>query len=880
MSNKKQSKIKAKIPQIKNPNKDLNVITTKLRSDNSDVATKKVTANNLPTISESIRSKISNNETIVKLFPDIELSMQILTSSILSPNDMVSTNLIYSAEDVNMPSDVKVGLLDAIKNYISKNYDLEDKLPTILRESMFTKGAYVEAVIPEASIDAMINDDVGKSKLTGSLESFVDLNESIKPVGILGSYKPTDDISLEGLDITMDLNTDDKVAIEDKDLLVDITDNYGLLGATGKMAEAIGKRISNEMLFQKDEDMVTKDEDKLFNDLFRPIDPENKKSSVTVLTSEQTGRDTIGKPLITKLPVESVIPVHVTGDVSKHLGYFVLLNEKGSPITSSTEWDVPGQDGITPEMTKRAKSIIDKAATNINGYSKKDPTIEDMESIYSHIVINKIKKKISNGVLSDLADINTDNTDLYKIMWERVLRNKKTKLLFIPSELVTYYAFRYRENGTGESLLETVTVLSSIRAILMFARIMANVKNSVTTTEIDVTLDDDDPDPAKTMDKIISEVMKGRQTQLPIGINRVEDLVDWSKKVGNKFNFKHKSLPDMDVNTNDSNTSKTVPDSDLDEEVRKQILMAFALPPKAVEDGYDSDFATTIVQSNVLFTKRVMKHQDTLMTIVTEHVQRLIKNDSNLRDIVKEAIENNYSIILKYIKKTSIGKDKDIDGIDKNALVNWLIDKYTNSIEITLPRIEEHQDDNMKEAFDNYKDSLDDIIELFFDSESIPEELSGLISEKTEDFQFAIKNALIRKWMADNNYMPELLKSVSIDQDGKPVLDVYSEYTSYVEALTEIFVPFMKENKKKKKKNDKKIEKVDGDDDGEDDDGSNNNDDADSGNDNASDIHNEVNDDDVGGDNDDDADGNDNDDDDDEGTAPKESDDIEFPEYK
>lgn len=89
-----------------------------------------------------------------------------------------------------------------------------------------------------------------------------------------------------------------------------------------------------------------------------------------------------------------------------------------------------------------------------------------MEEIYSHIITAKIKKRLSGGLLGDLAAIEEDNTDVYRVMMTRMLKKQKTKLL-LPSELVSYYAFKYRENGTGESLLETITVLSSIRAILM-----------------------------------------------------------------------------------------------------------------------------------------------------------------------------------------------------------------------------------------------------------------------------------------------------------------------------------------------------------------------------------------------------------------------------
>lgn len=885
MGNNEKKAVPAKMPQLINKNKNLAALVSKLKKEdgkdgkNRDVNAKEreVNPNNLPAISESIKDKILNNETIVKLFPDIELSIQILTSSILAPNDMGATNLIYENKDTKVPTEIKIGILETIKNYISTNYKLEDKLPTIVREAMFTKGAYVEAIIPESAIDAMLNENPAEV----SIENFVETNNNSKKINILSvkdkaeeeeTYSLEDmDLSITRKKVTKD-NKEFNLKISEEDLYLDITDNFALLGITKKLSDEVTSRISNEM--HKD-DKIEDKESEQFEKLFKSITDVKEKSVVTILTNEQTTRDDIGKPLVIKLPVESVIPVHVTGDKSKHLGYFVLLNEKGTPIgKSSTIWDY-NDKSMSVDMAKKAKSIIDKADTAINGYSKVDPTIGEMEEIYSHIITSKIKKRLSNGLLGDLAAIEEDNTDVYRVMMTRMLKKQKTKLLFIPSELVSYFAFKYRENGTGESLLENITVLSSIRAILLFARIMANVKNSVTTTDVTATLDPDDVDPSKTMTRIISEVMKNRQTQLPIGVTRVEDLVDWTRKVGYKFNFKHESLPDMDISSSESNTSKVVPDAGIDEEIRKQILMAFALPPKAVEDGYDSDFATTIVQSNILFTKRVVAHQDTLLPILTDHVKRLIKNDRKLYDLLYKNIFENMKEIKKYIEKSTLNQDTDLKKINEENLAKWLVKEYIECLEISLPRIEETKTDNMKEAFAAYKSSLDDIMDIFFGNESVPNSLVGALGDKADDIKFAIKNTLIRKWMSDNNYMDELLKVTSVDADDKPILDSYSEFNTYIEGLTKILLPFIEDANKRKEETDEDLNKIDGNNEEE-----NNNDEGDDNNDNE-DENNDGGDDPDGGE---DEDNNNDDNNDDNGDGADDdlndgTDDIPVPKF-
>lgn len=801
MSTKTQDKNNGKIPAIINKNKNLSIIANKLNQSEKDIEdVKKISPVNLPEISNSIKDKILNNETIVKLFPDIELSMQIVTSSILSPNDMVSTNLIYDANDLTLPSDIKIGLLDSIKTYISNEYKIEDKLPNILRESMFTKGAYIETVIPESSVKTLINNNLDNV----SVESIAD-SENKDRVKILSNVDKDngENISIENLSMMKD---EEQVTlnISDEELDMVITDDFSILASTEVFSKVIKDKISNE-LYQ--DHKVTNKEEEEFEKLFRTNKAVKDAGAVTVLTKDQISEETIGKPLIMKLPVESTIPVHVTGDVSNHLGYFVLLNEKGIPISTENTWEIDAKN-MSQELSTKAKSLIDKASNAINGYSKKEPKLSQMEEVYSHIIKSKIKKRLKDGVFGDAVDIDDDNNDIYRVMLTRVLKKQRTKLLYIPKDLVSYFAFKYRDNGTGESLLETISVLSSIRAILLFARIMANIKNSVTTTEISATIDPNDVDPSKTMNKIMSEVMKSRQTQLPIGVTRVEDLVDWTKKVGYRFNFKHDSLPDMDISTSDDSTSKVVPDSDLDEDIRKQILMAFSLPPKAVEDGYDSDFATTIVQSNMLFTKRTMNNQDKLMSMVTEHVRRLIKNDSNIYSIIEDNIKANITHIIRHLKKKKSANIDVKNNLDKDKLAKWITSKYIDNITITLPRIEEYNDDNLKDAFDHYKDSVDDYIETFFGDEAMPDEITGMLGEKTEDFKYALKHAFLRKWMSDNNYMTDILNATNLNSEDDPIFDVYGEYEHYMDNLSKVLIPFMKRMGKKVDKSDKKIEKL------------------------------------------------------------------------
>ena len=108
-------------------------------------------------ISKTIMGRVEDNENIFKLFPDIELAAQIVISSILSPKDMVNSELIYRTKSSNLPPQLVAKMVDVVKESLEIEYSLKDELNEILRRSLFQTGSFIKAVLPEAAVDQVIN---------------------------------------------------------------------------------------------------------------------------------------------------------------------------------------------------------------------------------------------------------------------------------------------------------------------------------------------------------------------------------------------------------------------------------------------------------------------------------------------------------------------------------------------------------------------------------------------------------------------------------------------------------------------------------------------------------------------------------------------------
>lgn len=777
-----------------------------------DKTSQEIQPSNLNAISSYTKSMILNNENIKELFPDIELSMRVLISSILSPNDMSTVSIIYNSVNLPMPTELRSMLLSIVKKYMNSTYSLDDHFETILEEALFTKGAYIEAIIPENVLDALITVD----NASVSVESIVDnmpdelssLNDAI--------FGFTQNSGSENISVSVESDNGQKLDIDinlsecEDFLAIDTNSTECALVAVKAKQRSIKKFFDSVSISQ--ESRVPRNTKKtnnndVFSKLFNEYKESPKREIVSVPEKETIQRTAIGRPMTLKLPVESVIPIYTPGDPSDHVAYLILTDENGVPLSSIvTDDNKDYTNMVTTAQKTFSQQVIEKATKSIRGATAKAPVMSNIEDVYGTILEKTLRRKLEASRYGDIGTMDINTNAIYRTMFYRKMKDQKTRVLFVPESSVAFYAFSYRQNGTGKSLLETVSVLISIRALLLFTRLAASVRNSITTTKVNVKLDEKDIGPEKTIDQVTSSIVRNMQAGLPIGMTRVADFSDWVQRVGLQFNFKHPTLPDMDIDSTEVSTSKVVPDTDLDREIRRYILMALTIPPKAIEDDYDSDFATTIVQNDRIFTKNVMKKQDKFCMMATKHVRKLMSADNNINNNLKETISENIKLVKKML--SSSDTDIDINELDDDELTLWLTNQFINSVEIDLPRIEERETDNMKASFDAYRESLNDYIDMFVGPDTLPEDFVGDVNMAVDAIKEAIKNTLLRKWMIDNNYMPELLQINAKNSDGELAIDVYGEYTAFLKSFWEVVEPFFKDNEKFKKKVNAKFDKI------------------------------------------------------------------------
>jgi len=713
-------------------------------------------------ISEEIKNKIGVNEDIYAVFPDIKLGVEILVSSIISPNDMLQPTLTYNINNNDLPTSVAIVINDKIRNYIKDNYNITDKLYNIVEEYMYTKGAYVEMIISNEAINTM-----AKNMIRSGNENFVEDSSIVDKDNVVKNITIGDVLTISN-------RTSDVVK---KDII-----------------KVKSKLVKNRRIIAGNENIEDSD------DLIFLMDTEKSQST----------------PLTKKIPIESVIPICNENDPSVHYGYFIVLDSTNTPVVEK-RYGSTAIDILNSGDKGSIKSIMNRANTLIGGSqnTSKGTKLQNIDYLREELVISKLNKSIEGTEVGSLGGVNYEtDTGVLDVVLNRILENKKTKIVFVPETLLSYFAYEYRDNGTGVSILEKVSVLASMRAIMTFVSLMSFVKSSIPITSVDVTLDPNDPDQEATKEIVMSSVMSNKQLNMPIGVLKVDDITSWLNANNIYFNFDGGDT-DMKIDINHENVDISPANDDLKETIDKHLIQALGLTPEIIDNGYSPDFATTVIYNNILLSRRIYKYQTTCNTHITKHINKLLSHDGVIEQEIKDIILNNIKDIKKTMLKNMANEldRKRFKILKDEVIANMVYYKSIDKLKVSLPPPIVNGATNLADTYKDFTDNIDDVLDMLFDSDVLPDEIIGDFSDKVDTLKKLVKAIIIKRWLSENGYMPEVTELFTLDKDGKPIIDVLEEYGSYVDSLEAAIMPVLKEMNKTKKNINEKLEKIDNDDD-------------------------------------------------------------------
>jgi uncharacterized spore protein YtfJ len=197
-------------------------------------------------------------------------------------------------------------------------------------------------------------------------------------------------------------------------------------------------------------------------------------------------------------------------------------------------------------------------------------------------------------------------------------------------------------------------------------------------------------------------------------------------------------------------------------------------------------------------------------SINTEHIRKILRLDGNLKDTIYDVITDNISVIKKYIKKNETNKKTitKIENASDEALKLYVYTDIINKIHLELPRPNIEDNTKLEDQFNTFKDKINDVIDIIFDEDALPDEIIGDFSDKIDNLKKLIKTIIIKRWLIDNDYMSEVTNMFTLNNDGIPMMDILDEYSSYVEGIEKTILPFIKKMNTYKEKLNDKLEKA------------------------------------------------------------------------
>jgi hypothetical protein len=815
----------------------------------------------LHNIASRTANNISHADTVMQMLPDMQLGAQILVSSISSPKDMMTLELSYQTTPGILPPTVLATVIAAIRDHFDKVYKIKNKIPRILQEVLFEKGSHVVAIIPENSIDEMINRNNAIS-----METFYDALGVIPganmtaaqaigaPLGFLGAGKAgykdstvksstglggmmfsignesletafnayktkSHDFSqnfhfegptsgkfeaLEGLFITDNPNVLRVSKIEEKlrrdQINAKLNVNKGVTGLTAAM-EAFGGGIVNGQQIKLD--------DRSLKSLIYKPRKRGIQSMQTLKTDNQLERRSIGHPLIMELPSESVIPVYTPGQEDRHVGYFVLLDQTGNPIKSMNEKDSFGEmqnrlataNSQSSNIINRLKQLTEGLQCNGQDYT------EAMVRVYSDMVEQDLLARLRNGIYSNAVAL-AKNTDYYRVMLSRVLAQQNTTVLFMPADMVTYIARKYNQYGIGVSILDEMKILNNMRAIAMMGNTILGIKNSIPRTQVNLSIDETDPDPYKTAETILQEIARVNQTAVPFGASAPVDIADYYQRAQYQVRVTgHPAIPETNIEYTEANTNYQKVDTDLEESLQKRALMAMGLNAEHINNGFNQETATSVVANNLMLSRRVAVIQDQVNPHLTDYHRKVIRADEDLQEQLRSLLLTAYDEL--EIDEDSIAKEIGQDKANvKQLVIRHIVNDFVEGLEVSLPRPNTATMKNQKESLEGYIELLDMALDAYLSEEFFTDEIGGEISRNVDSIKEMLKAHFIRQYMAENGIMVELSQMVTLTDNNEPEIDLWATQAEHIEKLMKTMSGFMSKIQKTKQETNEVVERL------------------------------------------------------------------------
>lgn len=699
-----------------------------------------------------IGRKTAKLKKLKMLAPEIAQAQTLVASSIMSPNDMQEGEFSFNFPGVNAldnDTNLKAELTELYSLYFNTQLELGTKCYTWVADALYETGAKAILLLPpdvQTGIANRTAQTIIDERKTAGMESFEAYTDRIaKDDDFIYSNRPTTWASIFANDVTDDIkaivpameslqlripeqfqrvkpggivnysSSDSEYTAGLEDMIVNMKTKLakGDLIKISENPEIVRFKLSKEMFAKKNVD------DKLDS----KYGPKKYVSEMMVSLDTGTGELSEGsRPTMIELPTESVIPIIVHGAPSEHLGYFIILDEFGQPLVYSdaehpdpnTMFDGDGANDTTSESFSATYGTSNNVVRLFGGTNAAQTT---KNTVFEFFLDKFVKEHLKGLLPNEEIELSKFNS-IATTMFFRLMANKRTTIVYAPPRLLHYLAFDYRDDGTGMPKPENIEFILGLRTTLMVSNILAAANDAINHKKIEFDAGED----IKNLEQI-SDLIRN----IFISKNKISGSIDPSEIMSeissNAITLVPKNVPGLGTNFNvdvqHTGSQSIRADDNLLENLSNLLVSNLDVPPSALNQLSEPEYARSLVTYNLFFAKKVGIYQ----RITCKFISQLIRDFTRYDSVFQHAITTKLQVVAKANVKErmprSVAALKKMN-TNQYSSINNMLKACLEGVSVELPKTNIVVDKTQFEEIRNYIDSVDQLAQKMFDDELVP----------------------------------------------------------------------------------------------------------------------------------------------------------------
>ncbi len=476
-------------------------------------------------------------------------------------------------------------------------------------------------------------------------------------------------------------------------------------------------------------------------------------------------------PAMIELPSESVIPIIIEGAPSNHIGYFVMLNENGLPISAEIdnfETMINSASG-SQRINNIYASFYGTSQFSLQKKMSLDAKTEVLNAIYDSYIQNVMKSKL-NKMSLDKYNVNLTN-DISRVMFSRLLKNSETRILFVPKSLLHYMAFEYYADGTGKSKVDNIKFPLSLKMTFIITRLISLIESSINRRSLKITLDKNIGNPLELLRAVKKEVASNKIYGLSYDPSTIiknvidKELTIVPSNIPGVENFELSDVP--------NNVEYPRPDDAILEEITNMYMMNLGIPPSAMNRLSEDEFSRSVASNNIFFSNQIRTDQRVVVRFMTSLISTYVSFSGQLKELIIEIMKSakDVSGTIEEIAETdrdTSGSTESIDGATEAAKSKTkkdkekpepsgaLEDRFANllaNIKFTLPAPNLAHDKASFDELEEYIKIVDTVLNnLYPDDMTLDTELAGVVKV----LRSTLKRDILKEHIQSNSLLADL----------------------------------------------------------------------------------------------------------------------------